>query len=256
MNIEVNYEKLSKVLELSKTLKCDVVVIPRIITQQDPLSSIIGIYGTTIVTQSTFTNIINEPLWDVEGLTHISLYTKDIAPFNRELGNYGKDRVILEYNVYGNLNGRDIVYGYNIRSMCNTEGQYISIPLLDPTNSIDLIVKIISSYHSLLLLNENSPIKSDEVTNDSKFQEIINSKTAVGAQLWIPEFIKNTSFEEGHVITLANNFLNVSKGDVVHLTIKDDYYNRIPHSFLVEFAIYKPKKKCLLLTYMWLLKIY
>ena len=233
MNIEVNYEKLSKVLELSKTLKCDVVVIPRIITQQDPLSSIIGIYGTTIVTQSTFTNMINEPLWDVEGLTHISLYTKDIAPFNRELGNYDKDRVILEYNVYGNLNGRDIVYGYNIRSMCNTEGQYISIPLLDPT-----------------------PVKSDEVTNDSKFQEIINSKTAVGAQLWIPEFIKNTSFEEGHVITLANNFLNVSKGDVVHLTIKDDYYNRIPHSFLVEFAIYKPKKKCLLLTYMWLLKIY
>ena len=266
-SVEIEFGILRDALEKAKTLKCDVVSIPSIVVPMNSSAEVkmhynidlldnvfLGVYGKSIYVKGEFLEY-KEPtvIININTLKSISLWSKDVNVFFREMDALGvnKDKVIIDLEDIW-INGMLYTRGVSIRSMSTEDGQHTTLYLIDGRELITKAKVLIREY----MRNLYSVMDSINIMDDEEFLQILSSKTAVGGQMWIPKYLKNSLKWNGHVITLANNFLNVSKGDSVCLSIKDDNYNTIPHSFIADFTVFKTKKKCILETYMWNLKVY
>ena len=276
--IEVNFNNIRLVLEEAKNLKSDIIIIPQLLFQSDIESSILGVSAHSIVTFATLSNLDifrdNCPLWNDDSLKFISLSSKEISPFLKIIYDYTESLTrtqlnindpkvktpknkILEnlprsayiryrkYIVNGEVQSvayRLEVYDINGNILQNLLGNNTSVASIINLINYDVNLFNIKRYRNLWMTGIN--VGSIDITNDLRFNTIMNSKTTDGAQIWIPDEEIYGSIYRPYILYLNKAFLNISKGDSVRLSIVD-FVPEVPiNYFLASFEITKPKKKC------------
>ena len=276
--IEVNFNNIRLVLEEAKNLKSDVIIIPQLLFQSDIESSILGVSANSIVTFATLSNLDifrdNCPLWNDDSLKFISLSSKEISPFLKIIYDYSESLTrtqlnisvpkiktpknkILEnlprsayiryrkYIVNGEVQSvayRLEVYDINGNILQNILGNNTSVASIINLINYDINLFNINRYRHLWMTGIN--VGTIDITNDLRFNTIMNSKTTDGAQIWIPDEEIYGSIYRPYILYLNKAFLNISKGDSVRLSIVD-FVPEVPiNYFLASFEITKPKKKC------------
>ena len=276
--IEVNFNNIRLVLEEAKNLKSDIIIIPQLLFQSDIESSILGVSANSIVTFANLSNLDifrdNCPLWNDDSLKFISLSSKEISPFLKIIYDYAESLIrtqlnindpkvktpknkILEnlprsayiryrkYIVNGEIQSvayRLEVYDINGNILQNLLGNNTSVASIINLINYDVNLFNIKRYRNLWMTGIN--VGSIDITNDLRFNTIMNSKTTDGAQIWIPDEEIYGSIYRPYILYLNKAFLNISKGDSVRLSIVD-FVPEVPiNYFLASFEITKPKKKC------------
>ena len=276
--IEVNFNNIRLVLEEAKNLKSDIIIIPQLLFQSDIESSILGVSANSIVTFATLSNLDifrdNCPLWNDDSLKFISLSSKEISPFLKIIYDYTESLTrtqlnindpkvktpknkILEnlprsayiryrkYIVNGEVQSvayRLEVYDINGNILQNLLGNNTSVASIINLINYDVNLFNIKRYRNLWMTGIN--VGTIDITNDVRFNTIMNSKTTDGAQIWIPDEEIYGSIYRPYILYLNKAFLNISKGDSVRLSIVD-FVPEVPiNYFLASFEITKPKKKC------------
>lgn len=276
--IKVNFNNIRLVLEEAKNLKSDIIIIPQLLFQSDIESSILGVSANSIVTFSTLSNLDifrdNCPLWNDDSLKFISLSSKEISPFLKIIYDYAESLTrtqlnisdpkvktpknkILEnlprsayiryrkYIVNGEVQSvayRLEVYDTNGNILQNLLGNNTSVASIINLINYDINLFNIKRYRNLWITGIN--VGTIDITNDVKFNTIMNSKTTDGAQIWIPDEGIYGSIYRPYILYLNKAFLNISKGDSVRLSIVD-FVPEVPiNYFIASFEITKPKKKC------------
>ena len=276
--IEVNFNIIRLVLEEAKNLKSDVIIIPQLLFQSDIESSILGVSANSIVTFANLSNLDifrdNCPLWNDDSLKFISLSSKEISPFLKIIYDYSESLTKTQLNIIGpkvktpknkileNLprsayikyrkyivNGevqsvayRLEVYDINGDILQNLLGNNTLVASIINLINYDVNLFNIKRYRNLWMTGIN--VGTIDITNDVRFNTIMNSKTTDGAQIWIPDEEIYGSIYRPYILYLNKAFLNISKGDSVRLSIVD-FVPEVPiNYFLASFEITKPKKKC------------
>lgn len=276
--IEVNFNIIRLVLEEAKNLKSDIIIIPQLLFQSDIESSILGVSANSIVTFATLSNLDifrdNCPLWNDDSLKFISLSSKEISPFLKIIYDYAESLTrtqlnindpkvktpknkILEnlprsayiryrkYIVNGEVQSvayRLEVYDINGDILQNLLGNNTLVASIINLINYDVNLFNIKRYRNLWMTGIN--VGTIDITNDTRFNTIMNSKTTDGAQIWIPDEEIYGSIYRPYILYLNKAFLNISKGDSVRLSIVD-FVPEVPiNYFLASFEITKPKKKC------------
>lgn len=274
--IEVNFNIIRLVLEEAKNLKSDVIIIPQLLFQSDIESSILGVSANSIVTFANLSNLDifrdNCPLWNDDSLKFISLSSKEISPFLKIIYDYSESLTKTQLNIIGpkvktpknkileNLprsayikyrkyivNGevqsvayRLEVYDINGDILQNLLGNNTLVASIINLINYDVNLFNIKRYRNLWMTGIN--VGTIDITNDVRFNTIMNSKTTDGAQIWIPDEEIYGSIYRPYILYLNKAFLNISKGDKVYLTI----YDRLPSMnyryYMMNFKIDKPKK--------------
>ena len=255
--LKMDFEKLSLILEETKNLKSDIVIIPRILNQSDLQNSILGVSANSIMVFGLFEKLKNlemVPLWDDESLSHISFSSKEVNPFLKILNDYSKANNIKIQNAY--IKYRQYEINNEIKSLANrlevydTNGNILSNVLGNNTvvSSFINLIEYDTNLFNILRYRElwfnGIKIPSINITNDPKFIDIINSKATDGAQIWIPDENLYGSVFKPYIMYLNKAFLNISKGDNTNLTITDFIPGLPINYFLASFEVLKPKKKC------------
>ena len=276
--IEVNFNNIRLVLEEANNLKSDIIIIPQLLFQSDIESSILGVSANSIVTFATLSNLDilrdNCPLWNDDSLKFISLSSKEISPFLKIIYDYSESLTrtqlnisdpkiktpknkILEnlprsayiryrkYIVNGEIQSvayRLEVYDNHGNILQNILGNNTSVASIINLLNYDVNLFNIKRYRNLWMTGIN--VGTIDITNDIRFNTIMNSKTTDGAQIWIPDEEIYGSIYRPYILYLNKAFLNISKGDSVRLSIVD-FVPEVPiNYFLASFEITKPKKKC------------
>ena len=276
--IEVNFNIIRLVLEEAKNLKSDIIIIPQLLFQSDIESSILGVSANSIVTFATLSNLDilrdNCPLWNDDSLKFISLSSKEISPFLKIIYDYSESLTrtqlnisdpkiktpknkILEnlprsayiryrkYIVNGEVQSvayRLEVYDIDGNILQNLLGNNTLVASIINLINYDVNLFNIKRYRNLWISGIN--VGTIDITNDVRFNTIMNSKTTDGAQIWIPDEEIYGSIYRPYILYLNKAFLNISKGDSVRLSIVD-FVPEVPiNYFLASFEITKPKKKC------------
>lgn len=276
--IEVNFNNIRLVLEEAKNLKSDIIIIPQLLFQSDIESSILGVSANSIVTFATLSNLDilrdNCPLWNDDSLKFISLSSKEISPLLKIIYDYSESLTrtqlnisdpkiktpknkILEnlprsayiryrkYIVNGEVQSvayRLEVYDIDGNILQNLLGNNTSVASIINLINYDVNLFNIKRYRNLWMTGIN--VGTIDITNDIRFNTIMNSKTTDGAQIWIPDEEIYGSIYRPYILYLNKAFLNISKGDSVRLSIVD-FVPEVPiNYFLASFEITKPKKKC------------
>ena len=276
--IEVNFNNIRLVLEEAKNLKSDIIIIPQLLFQSDIESSILGVSANSIVTFSTLSNLDifrdNCPLWNDDSLKFISLSSKEISPFLKIIYDYAESLTRTQLNISdpkvktpknkilenlprsAYIRYRKYIVNGEIQSVAYRLEVYdiygdILQNLLGNNTSVASIINLINydvnlfnikRYRNLWMTGIN--VGTIDITNDIRFNTIMNSKTTDGAQIWIPDEEIYGSIYRPYILYLNKAFLNISKGDSVRLSIID-FVPEVPiNYFLASFEITKPKKKC------------
>lgn len=276
--IEVNFNNIRLVLEEAKNLKSDIIIIPQLLFQSDIESSILGVSANSIVTFANLSNLDifrnNCPLWNDDSLKFISLSSKEISPFLKIIYDYAESLIrtqlnisdpkvktpknkILEnlprsayiryrkYIVNGEVQSvayRLEVYDIHGDILQNLLGNNTLVASIINLINYDVNLFNIKRYRNLWITGIN--VGTIDITNDIRFNTIMNSKTTDGAQIWIPDEEIYGSIYKPYILYLNKAFLNISKGDSVRLSIVD-FVPEVPiNYFLASFEITKPKKKC------------
>ena len=219
--IEVNFNNIRLVLEEAKNLKSDIIIIPQLLFQSDIESSILGVSANSIVTFATLSNLDilrdNCPLWNDDSLKFISLSSKEISPFLKIIYDYSESLTrtqlnisdpkiktpknkILEnlprsayiryrkYIVNGEIQSvayRLEVYDNHGNILQNILGNNTSVASIINLLNYDVNLFNIKRYRNLWMTGIN--VGTIDITNDIRFNTIMNSKTTDGAQIWIPD---------------------------------------------------------------------
>lgn len=239
---------LLDVLEAAKNLKSEYLIIPRIITQYIPTESVLGISYDAIVICSffeEFESFSHKALWEYQNIPYIALASKDINVFFQN-HRAKTDELIsschFEYTSY-NLEGANSL-GIAFKLV---EENGIEMPLVNPYKYLGLINNMLYGVQ-----NSSYVYELKELENDEQFRNIIDSKARDGGQIWIPN-VPNKQNE--YAMTLTGTMFNIAKGDNVSCVIRDNIDKRTGYHFIAQFTINKPKKKCVLVYYMMLLKV-
>lgn len=256
-NTEIIDSRILDVLEVAKNLKSEYVLIPRLLFQKTPSSTILGMSYDAVVAilnAEAFKNEKYYELWKENSLPWISLEGKSINQFNLEhkslFPNTSIDKLQIEYTTYV-VNGSPLSIGTNMTEYKEEADSTPSITLFshDP---------ILAKTESMLFAYQNSSfvVQNIDITNDEEFQRIANAKAGIGAELWVPK-IGNLTDEEAHryTMSLTGTLLNISKADKVFITIKDRLAGRTGYNFIVRFDVMKPKKGISISYYMMMLKV-
>lgn len=276
--IEVNFNNIRLVLEEAKNLKSDIIIIPQLLFQSDIESSILGVSANSIVTFANLSNLDifrdNCPLWNDDSLKFISLSSKEISPFLKIIYDYAESLARTQLNISdpkvktpknnilenlprsAYIRYRKYIINGEVQSIAYRLEVYdiygnILQNLLGNNTSVTSIINLINydvnlfnikRYRNLWISGIN--VGTIDITNDVRFNTIMNSKTTDGAQIWIPDEEIYGSIYRPYILYLNKAFLNISKGDSVRLSIVD-FVPEVPiNYFLASFEITKPKKKC------------
>lgn len=259
--VNIDSTNLYAALEESKNLKSEITIIPAWLLQSSPDTSICGVSFNSVATIGYFEKIKDKVhvLPRDLGLHNIAFLSKDLNPFFKSIkdNNLETNNFILGLKPY-DINGQPFMACHYIRTqtkhMVHNERQPHTNKVITTEQDIFAQMNTIPSAEVLKYINYYSfyaydnqcrvVLKDYDLDSDEEFQNIMNNfKASDGI---FPFTFKdqdgNRNYE--YLSYVNKSMLNISKGDITTMEIKDNLINSSANRFLVKYDIYKKSKKC------------
>lgn len=259
--VNIDSTNLYAVLEESKNLKSEITIIPAWLLQSSPDTSICGVSFNSVATIGYFEKIKDKVhvLPRDLGLHNIAFLSKDLNPFFKSIkdNNLETNNFILGLKPY-DINGQPFMACHYIRTqtkhMVHNERQPHTNKVITTEQDIFAQMNTIPSAEVLKYVNYYSfyaydnqcrvVLKDYDLDSDEEFQNIMNNfKASDGI---FPFTFKdqdgNRNYE--YLSYVNKSMLNIAKGDITTMEIKDNLINSSVNRFLVKYDIYKKSKKC------------
>lgn len=259
--VNIDSTNLYAALEESKNLKSEITIIPAWLLQSSPDTSICGVSFNSVATIGYFEKIKDKVhiLPRDLGLHNIAFLSKDLNPFFKSIkdNNLETNNFILGLKPY-NINGQPFMACHYIRTqtkhMVHNERQPHTNKVITTEQDIFAQMNTIPSAEVLKYVNYYSfyaydnqcrvVLKDYDLDSDEEFQNIMNNfKASDGI---FPFTFKdqdgNRNYE--YLSYVNKSMLNIAKGDITTMEIKDNLINSSANRFLVKYDIYKKSKKC------------
>ena len=259
--INIDSTNLYAALEESKNLKSEITIIPAWLLQSSPDTSICGVSFNSVATIGYFEKIKDKVhiLPRDLGLHNIAFLSKDLNPFFKSIkdSNLETDNLILGLKPY-DINGQPFMACHYIktqtRHIVHNERQPHTNKVITTEQDIFAQLNTIPSAEILNYLNYYSfyafedkgriVLKDYDLDSDEEFQNIMNNfKASDGIfPFTFKDMNGNRNYE--YLSYVNKSMLNISKGDITTMEIKDNLSNCMANRFLVKYDIYKKSKKC------------
>ena len=259
--VNIDSTNLYAALEESKNLKSEITIIPAWLLQSSPDTSISGVSFNSVATIGYFEKIKDKVhiLPRDLGLHNIAFLSKDLNPFFKSIkdNNLETNNFILGLKPY-DINGQPFMACHYIRTqtkhMVHNERQPHTNKVITTEQDIFAQMNTIPSAEVLKYINYYSfyaydnqcrvVLKDYDLDSDEEFQNIMNNfKASDGI---FPFTFKdqdgNRNYE--YLSYVNKSMLNIAKGDITTMEIKDNLINSSANRFLVKYDIYKKSKKC------------
>lgn len=259
--VNIDSTNLYAALEESKNLKSEITIIPAWLLQSSPDTSICGVSFNSVATIGYFEKIKDKVhiLPRDLGLHNIAFLSKDLNPFFKSIKDNDLDtnNFILGLKPY-DINGQPFMACHYIRTqtrhMVHNERQPHTNKVITTEQDIFAQMNTIPSAEVLKYINYYSfyaydnqcrvVLKDYDLDSDEEFQNILNNfKASDGI---FPFTFKdqdgNRNYE--YLSYVNKSMLNIAKGDITTMEIKDNLINSSANRFLVKYDIYKKSKKC------------
>lgn len=259
--VNIDSTNLYAALEESKNLKSEITIIPAWLLQSSPDTSICGVSFNSVATIGYFEKIKDKVhiLPRDLGLHNIAFLSKDLNPFFKSIkdNNLETNNFILGLKPY-DINGQPFMACHYIRTqtkhMVHNERQPHTNKVITTEQDIFAQMNTIPSAEVLKYVNYYSfyaydnqcraVLKDYDLDSDEEFQNIMNNfKASDGI---FPFTFKdqdgNRNYE--YLSYVNKSMLNIAKGDITTMEIKDNLINSSVNRFLVKYDIYKKSKKC------------
>ena len=259
--VNIDSTNLYAVLEESKNLKSEITIIPAWLLQSSPDTSICGVSFNSVATIGYFEKIKDKVhiLPRDLGLHNIAFLSKDLNPFFKSIkdNDLETNNFILGLKPY-DINGQPFMACHYIRTqtkhMVHNERQPHTNKVITTEQDIFAQMNTIPSAEVLKYVNYYSfyaydnqcrvVLKDYDLDSDEEFQNIMNNfKASDGI---FPFTFKdqdgNRNYE--YLSYVNKSMLNIAKGDITTMEIKDNLINSSANRFLVKYDIYKKSKKC------------
>ena len=259
--VNIDSTNLYAALEESKNLKSEITIIPAWLLQSSPDTSICGVSFNSVATIGYFEKIKDKVhiLPRDLGLHNIAFLSKDLNPFFKSIkdNNLETNNFILGLKPY-DINGQPFMACHYIRTqtkhMVHNERQPHTNKVITTEQDIFAQMNTIPSAEVLKYINYYSfyaydnqcrvVLKDYDLDSDEEFQNIMNNfKASDGI---FPFTFKdqdgNRNYE--YLSYVNKSMLNIAKGDITTMEIKDNLINSSANRFLVKYDIYKNSKKC------------
>lgn len=259
--VNIDSTNLYVALEESKNLKSEITIIPAWLLQSSPDTSICGVSFNSVVTIGYFEKIKDKVhiLPRDLGLHNIAFLSKDLNPFFKSIkdNNLETNNFILGLKPY-DINGQPFMACHYIRTqtkhIVHNERQPHTNKVITTEQDIFAQMNTIPSAEVLKYINYYSfyaydnqcrvVLKDYDLDSDEEFQNIMNNfKASDGI---FPFTFKdqdgNRNYE--YLSYVNKSMLNIAKGDITTMEIKDNLINSSANRFLVKYDIYKKSKKC------------
>lgn len=259
--VNIDSTNLCAALEESKNLKSEITIIPAWLLQSSPDTSICGVSFNSVATIGYFEKIKDKVhiLPRDLGLHNIAFLSKDLNPFFKSIkdNNLETNNFILGLKPY-DINGQPFMACHYIRTqtrhIIHNERQPHTNKVITTEQDIFAQMNTIPSAEVLKYINYYSfyaydnqcrvVLKDYDLDSDEEFQNIMNNfKASDGI---FPFTFKdqdgNRNYE--YLSYVNKSMLNIAKGDITTMEIKDNLINSSANRFLVKYDIYKKSKKC------------
>lgn len=258
--VNIDSTNLYAALEESKNLKSEITIIPAWLLQSSPDTSICGVSFNSVATIGYFEKIKDKVhvLPRDLGLHNIAFLSKDLNPFFKSIkdNNLETNNFILGLKPY-DINGQPFMACHYIRTqtkhMVHNERQPHTNKVITTEQDIFAQMNTIPSAEVLKYINYYSfyaydnqcrvVLKDYDLDSDEEFQNIMTNKASDGI---FPFTFKdqdgNRNYE--YLSYVNKSMLNIAKGDITTMEIKDNLINSSANRFLVKYDIYKKSKKC------------
>ena len=259
--VNIDSTNLYAALEESKNLKSEITIIPAWLLQSSPDTSICGVSFNSVATIGYFEKIKDKVhiLPRDLGLHNIAFLSKDLNPFFKSIkdNNLETDNFILGLKPY-EINGQPFMACHYIRTqtrhIVHNERQPHTNKVITTEQDVFAQMNTIPSAEVLKYINYYSfyayedqcrvVLKDYDLDSDEEFQNIMNNfKASDGI---FPFTFKdqdgNRNYE--YLSYVNKSMLNIAKGDITTMEIKDNLINSSANRFLVKYDIYKKSKKC------------
>lgn len=258
--VNIDSTNLYAALEESKNLKSEITIIPAWLLQSSPDTSICGVSFNSVATIGYFDKIKDKVhiLPRDLGLHNIAFLSKDLNPFFKSIkdNNLETNNFILGLKPY-DINGQPFMACRYIRTqtkhMVHNERQPHTNKVIITEQDIFAQMNTIHSAEVLKYINYYSfyaydnqcrvVLKDYDLDSDDEFQNIMTNKASDGI---FPFTFKdqdgNRNYE--YLSYVNKSMLNIAKGDITTMEIKDNLINSSANRFLVKYDIYKKSKKC------------
>lgn len=259
--VNIDSTNLYAALEESKNLKSEITIIPAWLLQSSPDTSICGVSFNSVATIGYFEKIKDKVhvLPRDLGLHNIAFLSKDLNPFFKSIkdNNLETNNFILGLKPY-DINGQPFMACHYIRTqtrhIVHNERQPHTNKVITTEQDIFAQMNTIPSAEVLKYINYYSfyaydnqcrvVLKDYDLDSDEEFQNILNNfKASDGI---FPFTFKdqdgNRNYE--YLSYVNKSMLNIAKGDITTMEIKDNLINSSANRFLVKYDIYKKSKKC------------
>lgn len=259
--VNIDSTNLYAVLEESKNLKSEITVIPAWLLQSSPDTSICGVSFNSVATIGYFEKIKDKVhvLPRDLGLHNIAFLSKDLNPFFKSIKDNDLDtnNFILGLKPY-DINGQPFMACHYIRTqtkhIVHNERQPHTNKVITTEQDIFAQMNTIPSAEVLKYINYYSfyayedqcrvVLKDYDLDSDEEFQNIMNNfKASDGIfPFTFKDLNGNRNYE--YLSYVNKSMLNIAKGDITTMEIKDNLSNSSANRFLVKYDIYKKSKKC------------
>lgn len=258
--VNIDSTNLYAALEESKNLKSEITIIPAWLLQSSPDTSICGVSFNSVATIGYFEKIKDKVhvLPRDLGLHNIAFLSKDLNPFFKSIkdNNLETNNFILGLKPY-DINGQPFMACHYIRTqtrhIIHNERQPHTNKVITTEQDIFAQMNTIPSAEVLKYINYYSfyaydnqcrvVLKDYDLDSDEEFQNIMTNKASDGI---FPFTFKdqdgNRNYE--YLSYVNKSMLNIAKGDITTMEIKDNLINSSANRFLVKYDIYKKSKKC------------
>lgn len=259
--VNIDSTNLYAALEESKNLKSEITIIPAWLLQSSPDTSICGVSFNSVATIGYFEKIKDKVhvLPRDLGLHNIAFLSKDLNPFFKSIkdNNLETNNFIIGLKPY-DINGQPFMACHYIRTqtrhIVHNERQPHTNKVITTEQDIFAQMNTIPSAEVLKYVNYYSfyaydnqcrvVLKDYDLDSDEEFQNIMNNfKASDGI---FPFTFKdqdgNRNYE--YLSYVNKSMLNIAKGDITTMEIKDNLINSSANRFLVKYDIYKKSKKC------------
>lgn len=259
--VNIDSTNLYAALEESKNLKSEITIIPAWLLQSSPDTSICGVSFNSVATIGYFEKIKDKVhiLPRDLGLHNIAFLSKDLNPFFKSIKDNDLDtnNFILGLKPY-DINGQPFMACHYIRTqtrhMVHNERQPHTNKVITTEQDIFAQMNTIPSAEVLKYINYYSfyaydnqcrvVLKDYDLDSDEEFQNIMNNfKASDGIfPFTFKDLNGNRNYE--YLSYVNKSMLNIAKGDITTMEIKDNLGNCSANRFLVKYDIFKKSKKC------------
>lgn len=259
--VNIDSTNLYAVLEESKNLKSEITVIPAWLLQSSPDTSICGVSFNSVATIGYFEKIKDKVhvLPRDLGLHNIAFLSKDLNPFFKSIkdNNLETNNFILGLKPY-DINGQPFMACHYIRTqtkhIVHNERQPHTNKVITTEQDIFAQMNTIPSSEVLKYINYYSfyaydnqcrvILKDYDLESDEEFQNIMNNFKASDGIFPFTFKDQNGNRNYEYLSYINKSMLNIAKGDIITMEIKDNLINSSANRFLVKYDIYKKSKKC------------